>query len=106
MDWITLYISGKPGFKQEAGRKLEQSKLKLMPGYIGNSASGSNYDMYWVEKQTSLRAFKLAVGAKAIWRYRIKFYLSLEEFIQSQEGESTDFTEGDKALIKEMRKSA
>jgi len=106
MDWCNIYITGKQGFKKEVARRLEHSKLPHMPGYIGNSSDTCEYDMYWISKNTSLRDFKMAVGAKTIWKYRIRTYQSLEEFITSQEKETSSFSDNDLALIKEMRKSA
>lgn len=107
MDWNTIYITGKAGFKKEVARRLEHSDINYMPGYIGSSLDTSDHDMYWLDKAIDLRAFKDAIGAKAIWKYRIRFYNSLEAFIASQnkESQSTTFTKQDLELIREMRKA-
>lgn len=105
MDWITIYITGKEGFKEEVARRLDHSRVPYMPGYLGNTAGATDYDMYWLDKDVTLRSLKLAVGAKAIWKYRIRFYLSLEEFITSQEKEADSFTAHDMELIREMRRA-
>lgn len=105
MDWVTIYITGTEGFKSEVSRKLEQSTLNYMPGYMGNSLD--DYDMYWVDKEVKLRLFKEAIGAKIIWKYRIRFYDTLEKFIASQYQETnTELTKKDIALMAEMRKIA
>ncbi|MEQ8424341.1 MAG: hypothetical protein RIA63_06500, partial [Cyclobacteriaceae bacterium] len=74
-------------------------------GNLGNLAE-SDHDMYWLDKNVSLRSFKEAIGAKAIWKYRIKFFGTLEQFIASQEKveDRSALTPQDKALIKEMRR--
>lgn len=105
MDWVTIYITGKEGFKPEVARKLDHSDLDFMPGYVGSGTGSSDHDMYWVNSNVDLRQLKLAIGAKTIWKYRIKVYQSLEAFVASQNHESTTLTDNDLALIQEMRKT-
>ncbi len=105
MEWITIYITGLEGFKKEISRKLEHASLHYMPGYMGNASD--NYDMYWLDKDTALRLFKETIGAKIIWKYRIRFYDTLEKFIASQYQEvNTSLTQKDIALMDDMRKTA
>lgn len=108
MEWNNIYITGQPGYKKEVARKLESSDLNFMPGYIGSAAGADDHDMYWLDKSVELRQFKMAIGAKLIWKYRIEFYPSLEAFISTQdEGKTNDaFTEKDLELIAEMRKAS
>lgn len=107
MDWNNIYIVGNHGFKKDVARKLEHSEINFMPGYLGNDYGATDYDMYWVDKLVDLRSFKEAVGAKYIWRYRIRFYNTLEKFLASQgtQTSNTTFTDHDNALIEEMRTS-
>ena len=46
------------------------------------------HDLYWVDEKVTLRAVKEAIGSKLIWKYRLQFYPSLEEFIESQKNKS------------------
>ena len=104
MEWNTIYVTGLAGFKKELSRKLEQSSLHYMPGYVGNASD--DYDMYWLEKDIALKQFKAAIGAKVIWKYRIRFYDTLEKFIASQYQEvSTALTQQDVQLMDDMRKT-
>lgn len=105
MDWNNIYIVGNRGFKKDVARKLEHSDLNFMPGYLGADLGATDYDMYWVDKKVTLRDFKLAITAKYIWKYRLRFYDSLEKFIASQNKEENNslFTPEDKALMSEMR---
>ncbi len=105
MEWTNIYMVGNPGFKKEVARKLEHSELKFMPGYLGSAIGATDYDMYWVDKSVSLRAFKEAIGAKYIWKYRIRFYETLEKFLKTQENstDSTSLTLQDQELMNEMR---
>lgn len=103
MEWTTLYITGEEGFKPEVARRLDGSDLNFMPGYLGNP-SESDHDMYWVDKEVDIRSFKHAIGAKTIWKYRVRVYSSLEAFVNSQNEDKNSLTDKDLALIQEMRK--
>lgn len=106
MDWNTIYITGKAGFKKEVARRLGGSEVNYMPGYVGSNIGTNDHDMYWLDKTIDLRTFKEAIGGKAIWKYRIRFYNSLEAFIASQNNEAQGaFTKQDLELISEMRKA-
>lgn len=109
MAWVTIYITGKGDFREEVGRKLEDSDLKVMPGYTGGTSGDSDLiaDMYWVDEKTSLREIKEAIGSKLVWKYRLRFYNSLESFIESQNAKksSTEFTAEERALLAEIQAS-
>jgi hypothetical protein len=107
MGWITIYITGKADFREDVGKKLEDSDLKLMPGYNGGAGDGEAFsDLYWIDEKVKLREIKEAIGSKLIWRYRLNFYTSLEEFIESQKNKrSTEFSDEERALLAEMQAS-
>lgn len=108
MGWTTLYITGKADFREEVREKIEDSKLKVMPGYTGTSPSvGEIHDLYWVDEKVALRKFKEAIGSKLVWKYRLKFYPSLEAFIEAQnkQDRSSEFTAEDLALIEEAKRA-
>jgi hypothetical protein len=109
MGWVTIYITGKGDFREDVGKKLEDSELNLMPGYTGGSSGEGELisDLYWVDEKIKLRELKEAIGSKLIWKYRLQFYTSLEAFIESQNSKrnSTEFTPEESALLKEMQAS-
>jgi hypothetical protein len=75
MGWGTLYVYGKPGFEQEVLDQLEHSSIGFMPG----SMSGEqNIALYWVDERTSMRDFKKAIGSEIVFKYRLRFFNSLE----------------------------
>lgn len=106
MGWNTLYITGRTDFREEVREKLEGSDLKFMPGYTGTfPANGEVHDLYWINETVTLRQFKEAVGSKLIWKYRLKFYPSLEAFIESQnmQQKTQELTREDLALLAEIK---
>lgn len=105
MGWVTIYITGKTDFREDVGRKLEDSDLKLMPGYTGGSVDPETFsDLYWVDENVKLRELKEAIGSKLIWKHRLCFYASLEAFVESQNAKrnTTEFTKEEKALLEEI----
>jgi hypothetical protein len=104
MQWVTIYITGKEDFREEVASKLEDSDLKYMPGYNGGSTDPELFsDMYWIDEKVSLRDVKEAIGSKLIWKYRLRFYATLEEFIESQnKKQRAGFSAEERALLAEM----
>ena len=104
MQWVTLYITGKEDFREEVAKKLEHSDLKYMPGYNGGSGDPELFsDMYWIDEKVTVREFKEAIGSKLVWKYRLRFYVTLEEFIESQnKKQKADFSAEERALLAEM----
>jgi len=99
MGWITVYIRGKSGFKDEVLRNLEHSRFRFMPG----SAEERNVCLFWIDDRAPLREFKKAIGSKTIFKYRLRFYASVEEFIESKSNVSANkFTQQEQSMIHEM----
>lgn len=103
MSWTTVYISGKTDFRQEVKRKLEHSSFPHMPGFVENQPGQGPCDLYWLDGATSLRRFKETIGGKLIWKHRMRFYRSLEEFTNSQLSKDNAFTRRENEMIREMR---
>jgi hypothetical protein len=62
--------------------------------------------MYWVDEKIKLRVFKEAVGSKLIWKHRLNFFTSLEEFIESQNAKNSEVaTAEEKALFEKIASS-
>jgi hypothetical protein len=101
MGWSTLYITGKGDFREEVREKLEQSNLKVMPGYTGMVSEEEVHDLYWVDDKVNVRDFKAAIGSKLIWNYRLHFFPSFEAFIESQNKakDKTELTAEELAMI-------
>lgn len=107
MSWITVYISGKSDFRQELKRRLEHSSIPHMPGYIETYPGQDPSDLYWLDGTVTLRKLKEKIGGKLIWKHRLRFYLTLEEFMASQQGPAdTGFTHREREMITEMREAS
>lgn len=101
MGWVTLYISGKPDFEQEVLHHLGRSGFAFLPG----SSDESDLTLYWVNDTAKIHAFKKAIGAKTIFKYRLRFYTSVEQFHEDQDKakNATIFTSHEKAMIRKMK---
>lgn len=107
MGWTTLYITGKGDFREEIREKLDDSNLDVMPGYTGTfSLADETHDLFWVDEDIKLRAFKEAIGSKLIWKYRLKFYPNLEAFTAAQDNRSTTGLSAEEMHLMEEMKAA
>jgi hypothetical protein len=104
MAWHTIYITGKSDFRTEVRKRLEYADPRFMPGYIENSSDLDTHDLYWLDGRNNLRAFKQAIGAKLIWKYRLRFFTSLEAFLafENSRDKSDEFTPEELDLIAAM----
>lgn len=107
MSWSTIYIKGLGDFREEVKRKLEHSRLNVMPGSLGSSPeSPYTYDLYWVDEKINCRDFKKAITARIVWKYRLRFYRSLEEFLASPQVSSRKFSPDEQKRIDSIREKA
>lgn len=100
MSWKTIYITGRQGFGEDVSRSLERSGIDFMPGY-NTGEERDSYEMFWVPESMPIADFKRAVGAKAVLRYRLRFYEELSEFMNDKH--ALDFTAEDREKIERMR---
>jgi hypothetical protein len=102
MGWGTVYVYGKPGFEQEVLDRLEHSSAGFMPGSVSGE---QNIALYWVDERTNMRDFKKAIGSEIVFKYRLRFFNTLESLydFQDQRTNSNDsFTPQEQALIHQM----
>ncbi len=97
MGWKTIYITGRTGFDKDVQNHLEDSAIPFMPG----SVDENSLFLYWIDESVSLRNFKKAIGAKTVLKYRLKFFISIEDF-HSKEERTANFTADEEAWITKM----
>jgi hypothetical protein len=100
MSWKTIYITGRSGFGEDVVRNLERSSIEFMPGY-NTGEERESYEMFWMPESMPIGAFKRAIGAKTVLRYRLRFHTALEEF--ANKVRSVEFTKEEKEKIEQMR---
>jgi hypothetical protein len=80
MGWVTVYVRGKSGFQVEVLHHLRASGFRFLPGF----ANERGLALYWIKEKADVRSFKKAIGSKTIFKYRLRFFPSVEEFIESK----------------------
>jgi hypothetical protein len=104
MRWTTLYIAGRGDFRDEVLDSLEDSGISFMPGYTGVfSENEETHELYWIDERAKLRTIKEAIGSKLIWKFRLRFYPTLEALMATQNRKNTTVTAEDIALLDELR---
>lgn len=97
MSWTTLYITGKPNFKEDILHNLDKSEISFLHG----STEGENdLVLLWVDENLPLRDLKKAIGSKIVFKYRLHFFTSLSQR-QAQE-KKEPLTPREQAMIREM----
>ncbi len=97
MSWTTLYITGKPDFKEEILHNLDKSEISFLPG---STEGESDLVLLWVDENLPLRDLKKAIGSKTVFKYRLQFFTSLTQR-QAQE-KKEPLTPREQAMIREM----
>jgi len=59
---------------------LLQSRLPFMPGYYYDSSVKTDHSLIWIDSGTPLQEYKKAIGARNLWKYRIRFFSTLADF--------------------------
>lgn len=96
MSWTTLYITGKPGFKDAVLGSLEDSKVSFLPG---STEGDADLLLFWIDEKSPLRDFKKAIGSKIVFKYRLQFFYTMN---QRPENKTSKLTEREEALIRKM----
>lgn len=74
----TIYIKGIKKYKASLIKGLDKSSLREGRDYIQGLA-GDDHALYWLNENLELREFKLAIGAKYVFKHRMKFFNTIEE---------------------------
>ena len=99
MNWVTIYISGKEDFREDILKSLKDSGFAFMQGY----SEANDLALFWISEKSNLRDFKKAIGSKLVFKHRLHFFTSVEEFVESQNIKLNTFTKEEQALIRKMK---
>jgi len=77
-----------------------------MPGFVSSPPGEAPCDLFWVDSKTDLRTFKETIGGKLIWKYRLRFFTSLEAFDASKEKAESPYSVRDHEMMREMRNAS
>jgi len=74
-----------------------------MPGYM-ESTPEQPADLYWLDGTVVLRQVKETIGSKLIFKYRLRFYHTLEEFMAARDTHtSEELSARERQMITDMR---
>src|SRR6478609_2890695 len=102
MEWNTIYVTGKPEFEEDVMHNLRHSDFNFMEG-----TREGDLTLFWIDEKATLRDFKMAIGSKIVFKYRLRFYTSQEQFLETSKiaGSDNNFTPQEQALIRKMIES-
>jgi hypothetical protein len=87
MGWETVYIRGNKGFQEVVLSKLNMAWL------AGSTAGETNLLMFWLPQIEGLRVFKKTIGSRLIFKYRIKFFTNLDNYLNNLNNPSSTFAD-------------
>lgn len=99
---IEVYIQGKGRYRDKLRKALYKSDLIEGDHFIEGVNSLHEHkstSLYWRTTRITLKQFKQAIGAKLIWKYRLRFYTHIDE-LPKQEKSSLEITQKDIDLMK------
>ncbi len=109
MNWNTIYITSNDDFWEAVNKKLSNSDLNYLTGFMEQRPDNKFHGLYWIDNTIELKRLKEAIGAKLIWKYRLEFFNELDQSgnsIPAQEGIRARFSEKENSMIKAMRQKA
>ena len=99
MIWKTIYIKGNAGFESEVLYQLEKSGFSFLPGTYQVELDMA---LYWINDVSLLRDFKLAIGAKTIFKYRLRLFIDLAKAQEENANQLPGLTAKEEAMVKKM----
>jgi hypothetical protein len=76
----TVYILGKKGFRYAVGKQLGKTCRACLPGELIDHDDDRECQLYWVPENLDLVEFKKKVTAFIIFKYRLRFFASADEY--------------------------
>jgi hypothetical protein len=99
----TVYILGKKGFRYAVGKQLGKTCRACLPGELIDHDDDRECQLYWVPENLELIDFKKKVTAFIIFKYRLQFFTSADEYWTSRNHQKNLAEE--KKLLEEIRQN-
>lgn len=98
--WRTLYITGRPGCDQVVNSCLTRQKIDFITGSFDQKGTY----LFWVTDTFDLKRFRWAIGGELTFRYRLRFYFSVDSFIafRDKEEKNHHFTPDQEQMFRDM----
>jgi hypothetical protein len=97
----TIYIKGIKKYKVSLIKGLDKSDLIEGKDYIQGLA-GDDHALYWINDHVTLRDFKLAIGAKFVFKHRMRFFNTIDEMKPKIVDEG--FNESEKQFLDKIKR--
>jgi hypothetical protein len=99
----TVYIKGRSHYRKGLRKILDKCRLDEGYDFMEGLGGSNDFALVWIREDMKLKEFKLAIGAKFIWKHRLRFYSSIEE-MNPKLPESYAITENDLKLINSYKR--
>jgi hypothetical protein len=99
----TIYILGKKGFRYALGRQLGKTCRACLPGELIDHDDDRECQLYWVPENLDLLEFKKKVTAFIIFKYRLQFFTSADDYWMSRNVQSN--LDQEKSLLAEIKRN-
>jgi hypothetical protein len=99
----TVYILGRKGFRYAVGRQLGKTCRACLPGELIDHDDDRECQLYWVPENLELVDFKRKITAFIIFKYRLQFFTSADDYWLSRSQQNNLAEE--KRLLEEIRRN-
>lgn len=100
MAWKTLYVTGRFGFDEALLDRLERSDIDFLTGSFNLEGTY----LFWVPEDFNVRDLKRLLGARIVFKYRMRFFFAIDAFVSSRDhGKRTNgFTSDQEQMFREL----
>lgn len=99
----TVYILGKKGFRYAVGKQLGKTCRACLPGELLDHDEDRECQLYWVPENLDLIEFKRKVTAFIVFKYRLQFFTSADDYWTSRNYQKNLAEE--KRLLEEIKRN-
>lgn len=100
MVWKTLYTTGRVGSDRVVNGFLRKLKIEFITGSFNQEGTY----LFWVTDNFDLKRFRRKIGGKMTFRYRLRFFFSVDSFIafRDKEEKNHGFTPDQEQMFRDL----